>query len=54
MEESLIRNGLVWGALAVFFLLYRYSPRPAQPQPKRYVLGLLAGGVAAAAFEWMA
>ena len=54
MEESLVRNSLVWGALAVFFLLYRFSPRRAQPQPKRFVLGLLAGGVAAVAFEWMA
>ena len=54
MEESLVRNGLVWGALAVFFLLYRFSPRPAQRQPTRYMLGLLAGGAAAAAVEWMA
>jgi len=53
MEESLVRNGLVWGALAVFFLLSRCRPHPAKPQPDRRLMGLLAGGVAAVAFEWM-
>jgi len=49
----LARNGLVWGALAVFFLLYRHRPRPARRQPDRYFMGLVAGGVVAVAFEWM-
>jgi multisubunit Na+/H+ antiporter MnhB subunit len=50
----LFRNGLVWGALVVFALLYRHRPRRAEPRPNRYFMGLLAGGVAAVAFEWMA
>jgi len=50
----LVRNCLVWGALIAFFLLHRFHPRPAQRKRDRYVMGLLAGGMAAVAFEWMA
>ena len=50
----LVRNGLVWGALIVFLLLLRFRPRPAQRKRDRYFMGMLAGGVAALAFEWMA
>ena len=53
MEESLVRNGLVWGALAVCFLLYRFRPASVKRQPERRLMGLVAGGVAAVAFEWM-
>jgi hypothetical protein len=51
----LVRNGLVWGALAIFFLLYRLRPRRlVRPVPQRYFMGLLAGGAAAVALDWIA